>query len=74
MDQLKCFKRPPFSQPLRCEKFLNQMNQVIPWEVLCKLIQAFRPIAKVGRKRNEAELLLRIFFLQQWFILSDPGA
>ena len=41
MDQLKCFKRSPYSQPLRCEKFLNQMNQVIPWEVLCELIQPF---------------------------------
>ena len=53
MHQLKCFKRSPYSQPLRCEKFLNQMNQVIPWKVLCELIQPFRPIAKVGRKRKE---------------------
>ena len=53
MDQLKCFKRSPYSQLLRCEKFLNQMNQVIPREVLCELIQPFRPIGKASRKRKE---------------------
>ena len=74
MDQLKCFKRSPYSQPLRCEKFLNQMNQVIPWEMLCELIQPFRPTAKVGRKRKAAQLMLRIYCLQQWYNLSDPGA
>ncbi len=74
MNQLNSFKRSPYSQPLRCEKFLNQMNQVIQWEVLCELIQSFRPIAKVGRKRKEAELMLRIYCLQQWYNLSDPGA
>ena len=74
MDQLKYFKSSPYSQPLRCEKFLNQMNQVMPWEMLCELIQPFRPIAKVGRKRKAAQLMLRIYCLQQWYNLSDPGA
>ena len=74
MDQLKYVKSSPYSQPLRCEKFLNQMNQVIPWEMLCELIQPFRPIAKVGRKRKAAQLMLRIYCLQQWYNLSDPGA
>ena len=74
MDQLNFPKRSQYSQPLRCEKFLNQMNQVIPWKTLCELIQAFRPIAKVGRKLTDAELMLRIYCLQQWYNLSDPGA
>ena len=74
MNQLNFFKHSSYSQPLRCEKFLNQMNQVIPWEVLCELVRPFRPIAKVGRKRKETELMLRIYCLQQWYNLSDPGA
>ena len=74
MDQLNFPKRSQYSQPLRCEKFLNQMNQVIPWKTLCELIQPFRPIAKVGRKLTDAELMLRIYCLQQWYNLSDPGA
>ena len=74
MDQRNFFKRSPYSQPLRCEKFLNQMHQVIPWAVLCELIQPFRPIAKVGRKRKEAEWMLRIYCWQQGYNLSDPGA
>ena len=73
MDQRKYVKSSPYSQPLRCEKFLNQMNQVMPWEMLCELIQPFRPIAKVGRKRKAAQLMLRIYCLQQWYNLSDPG-
>lgn len=74
MDQLNFPKRSPYSQPLRCEKCLNQMNQVLPWKVLCELIEPFRPMAKVGRKRKEAEWMRRLYCLQQWYNLSDPGA
>ncbi|NDG22113.1 MAG: IS5 family transposase [Euryarchaeota archaeon] len=74
MEQLNFLKSSRYSQPLRCEKFLNEMSQVIPWQALCELIQPSRPIAATGRKPRDTELMLRIYCLQQWYNLSDPGA
>ena len=65
MDQLNFLKITKQRQPLRCEKFLNEMNQVIPWQRLCDLITPFRPVASTGRKAKETELMLRINCLQQ---------
>ena len=46
--------------------------QVISY--FCELIQTFRTITKVRIKLTDAELLLRIYCLQQGYNLSDPGA
>ena len=53
--------------------FLNEMNQVVPWATLCKLIEPYYPKAGNGRPPIRLEKMLRIYFLQQWFNLSDPG-
>lgn len=53
--------------------FLNEMNQVVPWATLCKLIEPHYPKAGNGRPPIGLERMLRIYFLQQWFNLSDPG-
>lgn len=53
--------------------FLNEMNQVVPWTALCKLIEPHYPKAGNGRPPIGLERMLRIYFLQQWFNLSDPG-
>ena len=74
MDQLNFLKITKQRQPLRCEKFLNEMDQVIPWKALCDLIDPHRPEAVTGRKPKSIELMLRINCLQQWYGLSDPGA
>ena len=73
MDQLNFLKITKQRQPLRCEKFLNEMNQVIPWKTLCNRIAPHRPEAVTGRKLKSTELMLRINCLQQWYGLSDPG-
>jgi IS5 family transposase len=57
---------------LRCEKFLDEMNTVIPWSSFCSLIEPFYEEKKTGRPRTDLLLLLRIHFLQQWYNLSDP--
>lgn len=59
---------------LKCEKFLKEMKQVIPWDELLEEIKPYYPINEVGRNKTELELLLKIYFLQQWYNLSDPGA
>ncbi len=73
MNQLNFLKSYNHSRPLRCEKFLNEMNQIIPWKILCKLIQPFRASSNIGRKAKDTELMLRIYCLQQWYNLSDPA-
>ncbi len=59
---------------LRCERFLNEMERVIPWGKMVGKILPHYEEAKTGRKRKEAILMLKIYFLQQWYNLSDPAA
>jgi IS5 family transposase len=58
----------------RRERFLAEMDQVIPWDRLVALIEPHYPKAGGGRRPHDLERMLRIYFLQQWFNLSDPQA
>ena len=58
----------------RREKFLAEMDQVIPWSRLIALIEPHYPKAGEGTQPYPMERMLRIYFLQQWFNLSDPAA
>lgn len=59
----------------RRERFLAEMDLVIPWERLLGLIAPhYHATNGLGRKPHDLELMLRIYFLQQWFNLSDPQA
>jgi len=58
----------------RREQFLAEMNAVIPWAELVALIAPHYPKPKLGRPPMPLETMLRIYFLQQWFELSDPAA
>lgn len=58
----------------RRERFLAEMDQVIPWSRLIALIEPHYPKPGKGRRPLGLEKMLRIYFLQQWFDLSDPGA
>ena len=55
--------------------FLAEMERVVPWGELCALIAAVYPKAgeRGGRPPVGLERMLRIYFLQQWFNLSDPA-
>lgn len=74
MNQLSFLSIIQYRKTLRCEKFLNQMDQVVPWKKLCDLIKPFHQQPKTGRRRIDVERKLRILCLQQWYNLSDPGA
>ena len=56
------------------EAFLNEMARVVPWSRLLKLIEPYYPKAGNGRPPMPMETMLRIYFLQQWYSLSDPAA
>ena len=59
----------------RRERFLAEMDAVVPWARLVALIAPHYPKADgPGRPPLGLEKMLRIYFLQQWFNLSDPQA
>ena len=58
----------------RRERFLVEMDAVIPWARLVALIEPHYPKAGGGRRPMPLERMLRVYFMQQWFNLSDPQA
>ena len=54
-------------------EFLEEMEQVVPWKKLCALIEPHYPKTGNGRPPVGVERMLRMYFLQQWFNLSDPA-
>jgi IS5 family transposase len=62
-----------YTKKTRRALFLEQMEQVVPWPKLCALIEPFYPQTGNGRRPVGMERMLRMYFLQQWFNLSDPG-
>jgi IS5 family transposase len=57
----------------RREKFLEEMDKVIPWEELLQDIKKYYPKAGNGRQPIPLARMLRIYFMQQWYGLSDPA-
>jgi IS5 family transposase len=58
----------------RRERFLSEMDAVIPWSGILALIEPHYPKAGNGTQPLPMERMLRIYFMQQWFNLSDPAA
>lgn len=58
----------------RRERFLGEMNAVVPWARLTALIAPHYPKGGSGRPPMPLERMLRVYFMQQWFNLSDPQA
>ncbi len=58
----------------RRERFLSEMDAVIPWPRLLQVIEPHYHRGTTGRQPHDLERMLRIYFLQQWFNLSDPQA
>ncbi len=64
-----------YRKKTRKERFLEEMDQIIPWKDLCQAIKPYYPKPTgAGRRPVGIERMLRIHFLQHWFELSDPGA
>jgi IS5 family transposase len=62
-----------YAKTTRRAAFLAEMERVVPWPALCELIAPFCPKPGNGCPPIGVERMLRIYFLQQWFNLSDPG-
>jgi IS5 family transposase len=57
------------------EKFLSEMEVVVPWQALIDLFEPHYPKTskKGGRPPYPLGTMLRIDLLQQWYSLSDPA-
>ena len=62
-----------YAKTTRRAVFLAEMERVVPWRALCGLIEPFYPKPGHGRPPIGVERMLRLYFLQQWFNLSDPA-
>ena len=57
----------------RRKVFLEEMELVVPWKVLLKIIEPHYPVAGRGRRPYALESMLRVHLMQNWFALSDPA-
>jgi pilus assembly protein CpaE len=62
-----------FARKSKRELFLDRMEQVVPWGELLALVES-HDLPAGSQPPVGQSILLRIFFVQEWFNLSDPGA
>ena len=57
----------------RRERFLIEMDQVVPWKGLIALIEPHYPKGEGGRPAYPLLAMLRVHLMQNWFGYSDPA-
>ncbi|VVN47181.1 IS5 family transposase [Pseudomonas fluorescens] len=57
----------------RRERFLIEMDQVVPWKGLIALIEPHYPKGDGGRPAYPLMAMLRVHLMQNWFGYSDPA-
>ena len=61
----------------RRETFLSEMERVIPWKELERIVKPYAPREtpglEGGRPGHPVPVMLRIYFCQNWYQLSDDG-
>src|SRR5246127_5580724 len=62
-----------YGRKSRRELFLEEMERVVPWSALESLVRPHYAKAGNGRQPVGLSIMLRTYFVQQWFNLSDPG-
>lgn len=76
MQQLTLAQQAEFqryTKKTRREQFLEEMDAVMPWAELLALVKPHYSKGEQGRKPVGLGIMLRVYFLQQWFALSDPA-
>ena len=76
MDRQTTFADVEESSRIRSTKreaFLERMDGAIPWAELVDAVEPFYYPGKRGLRPIGAEKMLRMYFLQLWFSLSDEG-
>jgi IS5 family transposase len=65
-----------FEQYRRASKrdvFLATMNEIVPWQALCEVIEPHYPKPGNGRPPVGLQRMLRMYFVQHWFNLADEA-
>jgi IS5 family transposase len=57
----------------RRELFLADMEKLVPWKELVKLLEPFYCTGERGRRPYPLQTMLRVHLMQNWFGLSDPA-
>jgi IS5 family transposase len=57
----------------RRDKFLADMEQVVPWARLEERLRPLYPTGERGRPPIPLERMLRVYFVQQWYGLADEA-
>jgi IS5 family transposase len=73
-DQGEDFEQ--YRRPTRRDRFLASMEQVVPWEELCAVIEPhYAKASRSGRGRPPVGLqrMLRMYFVQHWYNLADEA-
>jgi transposase, IS5 family len=70
-DQNAAFER--YRRPTRRDQILATMERVVPWESLCSVIEPHYAKAGNGRPPGGLQRMPRMYFVQDWFKLSDKA-
>ena len=62
-----------YGRKSRRELFLDEMERVVPWSAMESLVRPHYAKSGNGRRPVGLSIMLRTYFVQQWFNLSDPG-
>jgi len=76
MEQQMSFAQSEYAMKkkvTRRERFLGEMEVVVPWNRLIEVIRPHYPKGERGRRPIGIERMLRIYFLQQWYGLADEA-
>jgi transposase, IS5 family len=57
----------------RRDRFLAEMERVVPWVRLVERLAPLYPKGERGRPPIPLERMLRIYFVQQWYGLADEA-
>ena len=76
MQQQESFLQAEYARKkklTRRDKFLAEMEEVVPWARLVQRPQPFYPTGERGRPPIGLERMLRVYFVQQWYGLADEA-
>jgi IS5 family transposase len=62
-----------YRRPTKRDVFLTTMEQIVPWQELCAVIEPHYPKAGNGRPPVGLQRMLRMYFVQHWFNLADEA-
>src|SRR5690349_7958564 len=62
-----------YRRPTKRDAFLATMEQIVPWQELCSVIEPHYPKPGNGRPPIGLERMLRMYCVQHWFNLADEA-